>query len=77
MKITNARFIVEGVIIPPISAVGLIANTLTIVVLHHRDVKLKRSLVDVLCGLATFDNLFLLSIFPMFTMPSLSGWYVF
>ena len=32
------------------------------------------ALVDVLCGLATFDNLFLLSIFPMFTMPSLSDW---
>ena len=77
MNVTNARYIVEGLIIPQISIVGLVANTLTIVVLHHREVKLKRSLVDVLCGLATFDNLFLLSIFPMFTMPSLSGWYVF
>ena len=73
-KMSNARYIVEGLIIPQISLVGLVGNTLTIIVLNHNDVKLKRSLVDVLCGLATFDNLFLLSIFPMFTMPSLSDW---
>ena len=74
MQMDNVRYVVEGIIIPPISLVGLVGNTLTIVVLNHNDVKLKRSLVDVLCGLATFDNLFLISIFPLFTMPSLSNW---
>ena len=74
MQMDNVRYVVEGIIIPPISLVGLVGNTLTIIVLNHNDVKLKRSLVDVLCGLATFDNLFLLSIFPLFTMPSLSEW---
>lgn len=74
ITITRFKYIVEGVIVPQISLLGLMANTLTIVVLNHSDVKLKKSLVDILCGLATFDNLFLISIFPMFTLPVLSEW---
>ena len=72
--ISQFKYVVEGLIVPQVSLVGLLANTLTIVVLNHREVKLKKSLVDILCGLATFDNLFLLSIFPMFTLPVLSEW---
>jgi len=41
-----------------------------------RDVKLKRSLVQILCGLATFDNAFLVLTFFMFTMPCLSERWV-
>ena len=35
-------------------------------------VKLKSSLVRILCGLATFDNVFLVAAFFMFTLPALS-----
>lgn len=76
ITITRFKYIVEGIIVPQISLLGVIANTLTILVLNHSDVKLKKSLVDILCGLATFDNLFLISIFPMFTLPVLSEWWV-
>ena len=43
-----------------------------VLVLNHREVKLKKSLVQILCGLATFDNAFLVATFFMFTMPQLS-----
>ena len=76
ITITRFKYIVEGIVVPQISLLGVIANTLTILVLNHSDVKLKKSLVDILCGLATFDNLFLISIFPMFTLPVLSEWWV-
>ena len=68
------KYYVEGIILPQISLLGFLANSLTIVVLHHSEVKLKKSLVDILSGLATFDNFFLLSIFPMFTLTALSEW---
>ena len=68
------KYYVEGIIVPQISLLGFLANCLTIVVLHHSEVKLKKSLVDILSGLATFDNFFLLSIFPMFTLTALSEW---
>ena len=35
-------------------------------------VKLKSSLVRILCGLATFDNVFLVLACFMFTLPALS-----
>ena len=74
MEINYFKYVVEGLIVPVVSVVGLLGNSLTIVVLNHREVKLKKSLVDILCGLATFDNLFLVAIFFMFTMPAISPW---
>ena len=68
------KYYVEGIIVPQISLVGFLANCLTIVVLHHSELKLKKSLVDILSGLATFDNFFLMSTFPMFTLTELSEW---
>ena len=73
-EINSFKYYVEGIVIPLISFVGFVANSITIMVLRHRDVKLKKSLVDILSGLAVFDNLFLLSIFPMFSLPALSDW---
>ncbi len=74
IQISTFKYIVEGLIVPVISLGGILANTLTVLVLNHADVKLKKSLVEILIGLATFDNLFLVSIFPMFTLPVLSEW---
>ena len=73
-EIGSFKYYVEGIIIPQISLLGFMANLLTILVLHYGEVKLKKSLVQILFGLATFDNLFLLSVFPMFTLPLLSNW---
>ena len=50
-------------------------NSLSIYVLHHKEVKLKRDFVEVLCSLATFDNLLLISTFFLFSLPTLSGSY--
>ena len=44
-------------------------------ILHHREVKLKKDYVDVLCMLATFDNLLLISTFLLFSLPTLSENY--
>ena len=73
-KFDSFKYYVEGIIVPQISLVGFLANCLTIVVLHHSELKLKKSLVDILSGLATFDNFFLMSTFPMFTLTELSEW---
>ncbi len=66
------KYVVEGLVVPAVSAFGLLGNALTILVLNHRAVKLKQSLIQILCGLATFDNAFLVCTFFMFTMPCLS-----
>lgn len=76
LNISTFKYVVEGFVVPVISIFGLLGNTLTILVLNHREVKLKPSLVQILCGLATFDNVFLVFTFFMFTMPALSARYV-
>ena len=50
----DLRYIIEGWIVPVVSVVGLLGNSLTVLVLNHREVKLKKCLVDILCGLAAF-----------------------
>lgn len=66
------KYWVEGWMVPVISLFGILGNLMTILVLNHREVKLKKSLVQILCGLATFDNIFLVFTFFMFTLPALS-----
>lgn len=72
MDVHYFKYVVEGLVVPTVSLFGLAGNVLTMLVLNHRAVKLKRSLVQILCGLATFDNAFLVCTFFMFTMPMLS-----
>jgi len=57
---------------PSVSLFGLAGNFLSIYILHHREVKLKKDFVDVLCMLATFDNLLLVTTFFLFSLPTLS-----
>jgi hypothetical protein len=66
------KYSVEGFLVPLISLFGFLGNLLTILVLNHREVKLKQSLVRVLCGLANFDNVFLVCACFLFTLPALS-----
>ena len=72
LSVATFKYVVEGFVVPLVSVFGLLGNLLTVLVLNHREVKLKRSLVQILCGLASFDNAFLVATFFMFTMPQLS-----
>ena len=60
---------------PSVSLFGIIGNFISMHILHHREVKLKKDYVDVLCMLATFDNLLLISTFLLFSLPTLSENY--
>ena len=64
------RWIMFAVMMPIMSLFGLIGNVTTICVLHHRDIQLKKYLVDVLSALACFDILFLLTNFLFITFPN-------
>ena len=57
---------------PSVSLFGLAGNFLSIYILNHREVKLKKDFVQVLCMLATFDNLLLVTTFFLFSLPTLS-----
>ena len=61
---------------PSVSLFGLLGNFVSMHILHHKEVKLKKDYVDVLCMLATFDNLLLISTFLLFSLPTLSENYM-
>lgn len=69
----SLKYAIEGWIVPLVSLVGLMGNIIAVMVLHHQNVKLKKCLVDILCGLAIYDNAFLVCVFFMFTFPMLSS----
>ena len=64
------RWVMFAVMMPIISLFGLIGNVTTICVLHHRDIQLKKYLVEVLSALACYDILFLLTNFLFITFPN-------
>ena len=67
------QFVVEGVFMTIFSLFGLLGNSLSIYVLHHKEVKLKKDFVEVLCSMSAYDNLFLLAALVLFSLPQLSG----
>ena len=69
------KYAVEGWFMPAVSLFGVAGHALSIYILHHREVKLKTDFVEVLCSLATYDNLLLISTFFLFTLPTLSSTY--
>ena len=69
------EYVVKSTLMPLVSLFGLVGNSLSIYILHHKEVKLKRDFVEVLCSLATFDNLLLISTFFLFSLPTWSGNY--
>ena len=69
------EYVVKSILMPAVSLFGLVGNSLSIYILHHKEVKLKRDFVEVLCSLATFDNLLLISTFFLFSLPTLSANY--
>ena len=70
------KYVVEGWLMPSVSLFGLLGNFVSMHILHHKEVKLKKDYVDVLCMLATFDNLLLISTFLLFSLPTLSENYL-
>ena len=70
--VESFKYAVEGCLLPVISVFGLLGNGLTALVMRYCEVKLKKSLVQLLCGLAGFDNVFLICTFFMFSLPQLS-----
>ena len=70
------KYVVEGWLMPSVSLFGLLGNFVSLHILHHKEVKLKKDYVDVLCMLATFDNLLLISTFLLFSLPTLSENYL-
>ena len=73
---TTFKYVVEGWLMPSVSLFGIIGNFVSMHILHNREVKLKKDYVDVLCMLATFDNLLLMSTFFLFSLPTLSITYL-
>ena len=67
------KFVVEGILMPTVTLFGLLGNSLSIYILHNKDVKLKRDFVEVLCSMSAYDNLFLIGAFFLFSLPQLSG----
>ena len=67
------QYIVEGVLMAIVSLFGLLGNILSIYVLQHKEVKLKKDFVEVLCSMSAYDNIFLICALVMFSLPKFSG----
>ena len=67
------KYVVEGILMPTVTLFGLLGNSLSIYILHNKEVKLKRDFVEVLCSMSAYDNLFLIGAFFLFSLPQLSG----
>ena len=67
------KYVVEGILMTIVALFGLLGNTLSIYILHHREVKLKQDFVEVLCSMSAYDNLFLIGAFILYSLPQLSG----
>ena len=75
LELSTYKYLVEGFFMPAFSIFGLLGNSLSVYILGQREVKLKRDFVEILCALATFDNLLLICTFFLFSLPALSKDY--
>ena len=69
------KHIIEAFFMPSMSLFGIVGNVISICVLHHKDVKLRKDFIDVLCSLAVFDIVFLICTFFLFSLPTWSSAY--
>ena len=65
------KYAIEGIFMTTVLIFGLIGNSLSIYILRHKTVRLQPILVEVLCSLSIFDNLFLVGAFLLFSLPQL------
>ena len=56
------NFWVTVLVMPLVSLFGLMGNSMSAYILRKREVKLKRDFVDLLCCLAAFDKVLLVSV---------------
>ncbi len=75
LELSTYKYLVEGFLMPAFSLFGLLGNSLSVYILRRREVKLKKDFVEILCALATFDNLLLICTFFLFSLPALSTQY--
>ncbi len=75
MDAKTFELVVEGGLMPLVSFLGVLGNLVSLAVLHHRDVKLRKDFVNVLSALAAFDILFLIAFFFTFSLPTWSDNY--
>ena len=66
------KYLVLGVFLTFVAVIGIVCNSLTLYILHDKDVKLKRDFVQCLCAMTIYDNLFLVCAFFLFALPVLS-----
>lgn len=66
------KYVVEGICMTTVSIFGILCNSLSIYILHDKDVKLKQDFVEHLCSMSVYDILFLLCAFFLFSLPELS-----
>ena len=72
MPDSTFKYVVEGIFMTTVSIFGLVCNSLSIYILHDKNVKLKRDFVQPLCAMSVYDNLFLICAFFLFSLPQLS-----
>lgn len=68
----NTIFIIEGVLLPILSTLGVIGNILCVWTFNKKDVELKPSFANLLKCLSVFDTIFLCSMFVQYSVPLLS-----
>ena len=65
------KYAIEGIFMTTVLIFGLIGNSLSIYILRDKEVRLQQILIEVLCSLSVFDNLFLVGAFLLFSLPHL------
>ena len=66
------QFVVEGLVIPLISLLGLVGNSLAFLTLRSPNLEMKTTFRQILSMLAVFDSLFLIIFSLVFSLPLLS-----
>ena len=74
LKVT-VMFWFEGFLVPIVGSIGLLGNTLSILVLLCRDLDLKASFRNLLVTLCVFDMLFIVAVNLFYSVPIHSDWY--
>ncbi len=70
------HFLLEGVALGSVCVLGVCANCVSTWVLLMAELDLTSTFVHLLVALMSFDSIFLVGLFAMYTMPMISGrWY--
>jgi len=67
--------VIEGCLVPSVALLGLVGNSLSIMVLHSPGVDMKVTFREVLTMLAVFDCIFISTVSTTFGLPQLSAYW--